>query len=198
MNAILENGGAGGIRTLDTLLAYTHFPGERLRPLGHRSACLESGHVDWVKPWGKLAAQPFTPLCRVPMRRRFDHPPTAEEIEAIARAALNALPSPFADHLRHVVLQIDEYADNALLAEMGIEHPLDLTGVYEGIPIGQRSVETSGTLPDRIRLFRQPILAEWAEEGEPFEHLVRHILIHEVGHHFGLSDDDMHMLEDQS
>ena len=132
------------------------------------------------------------------MRRRFDNPPTAEEIEAIARAALNALPSPFADHLRAVVLQIDEYADDALLAEMGIEHPLDLTGVYEGIPIGQRSVETSGTLPDRIRLFRQPILAEWAEEGEPFEHLVRHILIHEVGHHFGLSDDDMHMLEDQS
>ena len=132
------------------------------------------------------------------MRRRFDHPPTADEIEAIARAALIALPSPFADHLRDVVLQVDEYADDALLAEMGIEHPLDLSGVYEGIPIGQRSVDTSGTLPDRIRLFRQAILAEWAEEGEPFEHLVRHILIHEVGHHFGLSDDDMHMLEDQS
>ena len=129
------------------------------------------------------------------MTRRFDHPPTAEEIEAIARTALKALPEPFASHLSHVVLQIDEYADEPLLAEMGIEHPLDLTGVYEGIPIGQRSVETSGTLPDRIRLFRQPILAEWAEEGEPFEHLVRHILIHEVGHHFGLSDDDMHALE---
>jgi predicted Zn-dependent protease with MMP-like domain len=96
------------------------------------------------------------------------------------------------------VLQIDEYADEPLLAEMGIEHPLDLTGVYEGIPIGERSVETSGTLPDRVRLFRQPILAEWAEEGEPFEHLVRHILIHEVGHHFGLSDDDMHALEDRA
>ena len=131
------------------------------------------------------------------MTRRFDHPPTAGEIEAIARAALEALPSPFADHLRHVVLQVDEYADEPLLAEMGIEHPLDLTGVYEGIPVGDRSVETSGTLPDRIRLFRQAILAEWVEEGEPFEHLVRHILIHEVGHHFGLSDDDMHMLEDQ-
>ena len=159
---------------------------------------LESGPVEARQGRGKLAARPSSPLCRMAMTRRFDHPPTAEEIEAIARAALNALPSPFADHLRAVVLQIDEYADDALLAEMGIEHPLDLTGVYEGIPIGQRSVETSGTLPDRIRLFRQPILAEWAEEGEPFEHLVRHILIHEVGHHFGLSDDDMHMLEDQS
>ena len=134
---------------------------------------------------------------RSAMKRRFDHPPSAEEIEAIARDAMERLAEPFASHLRHVVLQIDEYADDALLAEMGIEHPLELTGVYEGIPIGQRSVETSGTLPDRIRLFRQPILAEWAEEGEPFEHLVRHILIHEVGHHFGLSDEDMHALEER-
>lgn len=132
------------------------------------------------------------------MARRFDHPPTAEEIEAIARDALERLPEPFASHLAHVVLQIDEYADDALLAEMGIDHPLDLTGVYEGIPVGQRSVDTSGTLPDRIRLFRQAILAEWSEEGERFEHLVRHILIHEVGHHFGLSDEDMHALEDQA
>lgn len=130
------------------------------------------------------------------MARRFDHPPSAEEIEAIARDALVKLPDPFASHLAHVVLQVDEYADDELLAEMGIEHPLDLTGVYEGIPIGQRSVDTSGTLPDRIRLFRQAILAEWCEEGEPLEHLVRHILIHEVGHHFGLSDDDMHALEE--
>jgi len=132
------------------------------------------------------------------MARRFDHPPTAEEIEAIARDAMATLPDPFSSHLAHVVLQVDEYADEDLLGEMGIEQPLDLTGVYEGIPVGQRSVETSGTLPDRIRLFRQAILAEWCEEGEPFEHLVRHILIHEVGHHFGLSDKDMHALEDQT
>lgn len=134
---------------------------------------------------------------RAIMTRRFDHPPSAEEIEAIARDALRRLPEPFASHLPAVVLQVDEFADDDLLREMDIEHPLDLTGVYEGIPIGQRSVETSGTLPDRIRLFRQAILAEWCEEGEPFEHLVRHILIHEVGHHFGLSDEDMHALEEQ-
>lgn len=132
------------------------------------------------------------------MARRFDHPPSAEEIESIAREALQRLPEPFASHLRHVVLQIDEYADDALLAEMSIDHPLDLTGVYEGIPIALRSVDISGTLPDRIRLFRQAILAEWCEEGEQFDHLVRHILIHEVGHHFGLSDEDMHALEDQA
>jgi predicted Zn-dependent protease with MMP-like domain len=132
------------------------------------------------------------------MTRRFNNPPTAEEIEAIARAALANLSEPFSSHLADVVLQIDEFADEELLREMGIDHPLDLTGVYEGIPIGQRSVDTSGTMPDRIRLFRQAILAEWCEEGEPFEHLVRHILIHEVGHHFGLSDEDMHALEEQA
>jgi predicted Zn-dependent protease with MMP-like domain len=132
------------------------------------------------------------------MSRSIDHPPSAEEIEAIARDAMRQLPEPFSSHLIDVVLQIDEYADDALLGEMGIEHPLDLTGVYEGIPIGERSVGMSGTLPDRIRLFRQAILAEWCEEGEPFEHLVRHILIHEVGHHFGLSDEDMHALEEQA
>ena len=132
------------------------------------------------------------------MARRFDQPPSAEEIEAIAREAMQRLPAPFAAHLSHVVLQIDEYAEDELLAEMEIDHPLDLTGIYEGIPISERSVDTSGSLPDRIRLFRQAILAEWCEEGEPFEHLVRHILIHEVGHHFGLSDEDMHALEEQA
>jgi predicted Zn-dependent protease with MMP-like domain len=157
----------------------------------------KAAHVEAVGAWGKLAAWLFPPLWRQAMRRRFDHPPSAEEIEAIARDAMRRLPEPFASHLAHVVLQVDEYADDALLAEMGIEHPLDLTGVYEGIPIGQRSVDMSGTLPDRIRLFRQAILAEWAEEGEPLEHLVRHILIHEVGHHFGLSDEDMHVIEEQ-
>ena len=129
------------------------------------------------------------------MARRFDHPPTLDEIEAIARHALAGLPEPFAGHLDGVVLAVEELADEALLAEMGIEHPLDLTGIYEGIPIGERSSTHSGTLPDRIRLFRRAILDEWIEDGEELEHLVRHVLIHEVGHHFGLSDDDMHAIE---
>ncbi len=130
------------------------------------------------------------------MERRFDHPPTLDEIEAIARAALAGLPEPFAAHLGSVVLEVQDLADEALLAEMGIDHPLDLTGVYEGVPLSERSVEHSGTLPERIRLFRRAILDEWIEDGERLEHLIRHILIHEVGHHFGLSDDDMHALEE--
>ena len=132
------------------------------------------------------------------MPRRFDQPPSLDEIEAIARAAMATLPTLFADHLGGVVLQVEELADEALLAELGLDHPLDLTGVYEGIPISERSVAQSGTMPDRIRLFRRAILDEWIEDGESLEHLVRHVLIHEVGHHFGLSDEAMHALEGQA
>ena len=147
---------------------------------------------------GKLAARGIAPLCQCGMTRRFDHPPTLDEIEAIARVAMAGLPEPFAAHLGGIVLKVEDIADKELLAEMGIEHPLDLTGIYEGIPLNERSVEHSGTLPDRVRLFRRAILDEWIEDGETLEHLVRHILIHEVGHHFGLSDTDMHVLEAQA
>ena len=128
--------------------------------------------------------------------RRFGNPPSTDEMEAIARSALEALPEPFAGHLRDVVLLVEEFADDSTLQAMEIEDPFDLTGIYEGIPITDRSVEHSGTLPDRIRLFRRPILDEWADGDDTLEHLVAHVLIHEVGHHFGLSDGDMHALED--
>ena len=128
--------------------------------------------------------------------RRFGIPPSADEMEAIARRALEALPEPFAGHLRDVVLLVEDFADDATLDAMGIEEPFDLTGIYEGIPITERSVEQSGTLPDRIRLFRRPILDEWAGGEDSLEHLVAHVLVHEVGHHFGLSDEDMHALEE--
>jgi predicted Zn-dependent protease with MMP-like domain len=128
--------------------------------------------------------------------RRFGTPPSADEMEAIARRAMLSLPEPFAGHLRDVVLLIEEFADDATLEAMEIEDPFDLTGIYEGIPITERSVEHSGTMPDRIRLFRRPILDEWAGSEDTLEHLVAHVLVHEVGHHFGLSDEDMHRLEE--
>jgi predicted Zn-dependent protease with MMP-like domain len=127
--------------------------------------------------------------------RRFGPSPQADEIEAIARAALQALPPPFADSVADVVLQVEDFADNATLAHLGIEDPLELSGLYEGVPLTHRSVDQSGTLPERIRLFRRPILDEWNSREETLERLVVHVLIHEVGHHFGLSDDDIHALE---
>jgi predicted Zn-dependent protease with MMP-like domain len=128
--------------------------------------------------------------------RRFGTPPSAVEIEAIARRALDSLPEPFASHLLEVVLLVEDFADEGTLKAMEIEEPFDLTGIYEGIPLTERSIEHSGTMPDRIRLFRRPILDEWADGENTLEHLVAHVLIHEVGHHFGLSDEAMHALED--
>ena len=131
------------------------------------------------------------------MARTFGHAPSCEEIEALARAALARFPAQFRDHLGDVVLRVEEFADDELLTEMGIEDPFELTGVYEGLPLHEKSIGHSGTMPDRIRLFRRPILDEWAERGdETLEHLVTHVLVHEVGHHFGLSDEAMHALED--
>lgn len=117
-------------------------------------------------------------------------------MEAIARRAMQALPEPFAGHLGDVVLSVEDFADDETLDTMGIEDPFDLTGIYEGIPLTERSVEHSGTLPDRVRLFRRPILDEWAAGEDSLEHLIAHVLVHEVGHHFGLSDEDMHALEE--
>ena len=128
--------------------------------------------------------------------RRFGKPPSADEMEAIARRTMESLPEPFAGHLSDVVLIIEDFADEKTLTEMGIEEPFDLTGIYEGIPLTERSVDHSGTMPDRVRLFRRPILDEWADGEDTLEHLVGHVLIHEVGHHFGLSDEAMHALEE--
>ena len=132
------------------------------------------------------------------MDRTFGTSPSAGDIEAIARASLERLPEPFASHLKDVVLQVEEMADDETLNAMGIDDPFELSGLYHGLPIGQKSVDMSGTMPDRIFLYRRAILDEWAADGETLEHLVHHILVHEVGHHFGLSDEDMHALEDQA
>lgn len=129
--------------------------------------------------------------------RNFGLAPFADEIGALARAALQQLPAEFTAHLGDLILQVEEFADDELLAELGLEDPFELTGLYEGIPLHERSIGDSGRLPDRIRLFRQPILDEWIARGdETLEHLVAHVLVHEVGHHFGLSDEAMHALEE--
>ena len=130
--------------------------------------------------------------------RRFGVPPSESEIEAIARATLRGLPEPFAQSLGDVVLIVEDFADEGTLRQMGIEDPFELSGLYEGVPLTERSVEQSGTMPERIFLYRRPIIDEWADGGETLEHLVAHVLIHEVGHHFGLSDDDIHALEDSA
>ena len=126
------------------------------------------------------------------------HAPDAASIEALARAALARIPEPFASHLADVVLLVEELADDETLDAMGIEDPFELTGLYHGRPIGEKSAFDSGGLPDRIHLYRRAILDEWVETGVSLPELITHIVVHEVGHHFGLSDDDMHALEDSA
>ena len=131
------------------------------------------------------------------MTRPIGLAPSAAEIEALARGALDRLPEDFRRHLGAVVLQVEDFASEEVLADLGIENPFELTGLYEGIALTERSIEHSGTMPDRIFLYRRALLDEWAEHGDvSFEDLIVHVLIHEVGHHFGLSDEDIHALEE--
>ena len=124
--------------------------------------------------------------------------PSADAIEAIARATIARLPAAFAAHLGDAVLVVEEIADDETLAALGIDHPLDLTGLYHGRPVGEKSSMDTGAMPDRIHLYRRAILDEWVETGVRLDDLVAHVTIHEIGHHFGLSADDMHALEDSA
>ncbi len=124
--------------------------------------------------------------------------PDADAMFAMAEVALHTMPAVFLPHIQGVVISIEEFADDEVLKSLDIEHPYDLTGLYEGRPLTERSVSESGGMPDRVTLYRIPLLVEWIETGERLDRLVRHVLIHEIGHHFGFSDDDMHALEDMA
>lgn len=132
-----------------------------------------------------------------PEERLAGRSPSAADVEAIARRTIERLPSPFADSLGDIVLLIEEIADPDTSERFGLNHPIQLSGLYEGVPLSHQSVQQSGTLPERVTLYRRPIIAEWQSTGFSLEQIVSHIVIHEIGHHFGFSDDDMHALEDE-
>lgn len=121
--------------------------------------------------------------------------PGAAEFISAAHAVLARLPAQFRDPLSEVVLRVDEFATREQLAAVGMDEPWELTGLYEGVPLPERSQWDHDILPSVITLFRQPLLEEMEATGVSFAALVRHVVIHEAGHHFGLSDDDMHALE---
>jgi predicted Zn-dependent protease with MMP-like domain len=127
--------------------------------------------------------------------RRFTTPPTLEEMAEIAEEALAAIPADFLRHARNVAIGVEDFADEQTLAEMEIDNPYDLTGLYTGVPLTQQSVSDPRPMPEMIYLYRQPILAEWCDTGEDLTRLVRHVLIHEIGHHFGFSDEEMDAIE---
>jgi predicted Zn-dependent protease with MMP-like domain len=133
-----------------------------------------------------------------PAERLSGRVPTPEHIEAIARRTLDRLPPPFSDSLGDIVLLVEEVADPDTARSVGLRNPMQLSGLYEGISLNHQSVSHSGVLPERITLYRRPIIAEWQSTRVSLDQLVSHIVIHEVGHHFGFSDDDMHALEDSA
>jgi len=122
--------------------------------------------------------------------------PDAAAIEALARKALADMPEGFARHLRDIVVRIEEFADEGVLDALGIEDAWDLTGLYEGRPLTEQSIWDAGGLPPRIRLFRRPLLEEWVDTGVALDDLIAHVIVHEVGHHFGFSDADMEAIEE--
>ena len=130
------------------------------------------------------------------MSERQTFAPDAAQLERLADAALARMPAQFRALLGGVVVRIEDFADQAVLDELGIEDPFDLTGLYSGRPVGQQEHMQPGELMPIIHLYRRPLLDEWIETGVGLEALIGHVIVHEVGHHFGLSDADMHAIED--
>ena len=122
--------------------------------------------------------------------------PSLDDFAALAQDALARLPEPFAGFAAQVHMRVADFGDEDLLAEMGIDNPFELTGVYRGQDLAHQSVLDPMVMPAEILLFRRPILDEWAESGVvTLGELVTHVLVHEIGHHFGLSDADIHAAE---
>lgn len=124
--------------------------------------------------------------------------PDAAAIERLADAAIARLPEHFRRHLANVVLRVEEFADDEVLESLGIEDPFELTGLYSGRSMDRQDSWVSGELPPMVHLYRRPLLDEWTDTGVALEDLITHVIVHEVGHHFGFSDDEMHAIEEQA
>lgn len=122
-------------------------------------------------------------------------PDLAEFREAAARAFAD-LPATFIRQCGDIVIHVADFADDALLDQLGLDDPYELSGLYEGVDITRQSISDVARAPNHIHLYRLPLLAEWAERGNiSLGELITHVLVHEIGHHFGLSDEDIHRIE---
>jgi predicted Zn-dependent protease with MMP-like domain len=122
-------------------------------------------------------------------------PPSAAEIETMARRALAGLPRQFKDALGPIVIRVEEFPDEETEQAMDLDSPFDLLGLYRGVALPHKSVNNPNPEIDMIYLYRRPMLDYWCETGEDLFDIVRHVLIHEIGHHFGFSDEDMDRIE---
>jgi predicted Zn-dependent protease with MMP-like domain len=124
------------------------------------------------------------------------HAPTVAEIETLARQAFDRLPDAFRRLCDGIVIRVEDFPDDETLLEMECQSEFDLLGLFRGIGLAQGSATpATGQFPNMVWLYRRPILDYWAEHEETLGHLVTHVLVHEIGHHFGLSDEDMEAIE---
>ncbi|MDA1324203.1 MAG: metallopeptidase family protein [Proteobacteria bacterium] len=127
----------------------------------------------------------------------YSTPPDLADLEAMAHEALRSIPDVLRSRVADVVIRIDDFPDTEIQREMGLQDPFELLGLYRGVPLDEKSISDAPQDIDTIYLFRRPLLDYWCETGEDLTHLVRHVLIHEIGHHFGFYDDDMERLEQE-
>jgi len=125
----------------------------------------------------------------------YTTPPSEDDILEMAEAALAALPAHLSRHVEGVIILVEDLADDETLEGLGLENPWELTGLYRGIPLTQRSVSDPVQFPDTVVLFRDAILVEWVDTGEDLSRLVASVLVHEIAHHFGYSDADIERIE---
>ncbi len=126
---------------------------------------------------------------------KYASAPTRSDIEAIAAEAFATIPHALAQHVADVAIHVVDFPDDETMEVLELESPFDLLGLYQGISLDRKSVADTMSDIDRIYLYRRPLLDYWCESGEDLYHVVRHVLIHEIGHHFGFSDDDMEAIE---
>ena len=123
--------------------------------------------------------------------------PSAREIEVLAEAALAAIPETLRRQLGPLVIRVEDFPDEETEAAMELESPFDLLGLYHGVALPHKSVTSTRVEPDMVFLYRRPILDYWCENDDTLDAVVRHVLIHEIGHHFGFSDEDMERIEEE-
>ena len=130
-----------------------------------------------------------------PLAWRGIKAPSLGEIEVIAQAAFRRLPQRFRALCDGLVIQVDDFPEEQVLNELGAQSDFDLLGLFQGLGLPFRSESAPSHMPNMIWLYRRPILDYWAEHDETLGAIITHVLVHEIGHHFGLSDDDMTQIE---
>ena len=153
--------------------------------------------ADLIRGWMPGSSPGMTVFGMLRMARREILPPSLADLETLATEALRTIPEVLRQHVRDVIIQVQEFPDEETEREMELETPFDLLGLYRGVDLTRQSVSDVRTSPDMIFLYRRPLLDYWCDSGEDLAHIVRHVMIHEIGHHFGFSDEDMEALEEQ-